>query len=126
MTKQKAVPTFKINNKEYDLKLTFESIDYLNNAEEGGALALVGKIFTGDLNTYVHIVFAGLKHTGENFTYESVEEAVKTSIENEDLDLDRVMKDGNALVSNNFFYKKTVDKLLKDNEARKAMEDLLS
>lgn len=34
MTKQTAVPTFEINGKQYDLKLTLESIDYLNKLDE--------------------------------------------------------------------------------------------
>ncbi|AVV07550.1 hypothetical protein E1Z16_10995 [Listeria monocytogenes] len=125
MTKQTAVPTFEINGKQYDLKLTLESIDYLNKLDEGGALALVGKVFTGDLQTYVNIVFAGLKHTGENFTLDSVTKAVEQAIENETLDLDRVMRDGNALVANSFFYKKTVNKML-EGPAKEAMEKLLS
>ncbi|EPT8988159.1 tail assembly chaperone [Listeria monocytogenes] len=126
MTNQETNPTLEINGKEYELKLTFEGIDYLNKSDEGGALSLVGKVFTGDLGTYVKIVFACLKYTGENFSFETVEQAIKESIKNEKLDLDKVMKDGNTLVANNFFYKKTVDKLLKDEGARKAMEDLLS
>ncbi|MBC1286888.1 hypothetical protein HB818_14075 [Listeria booriae] len=116
---------FEINGKEYDLKLTFDSIDYLNN-DEGGALGLVGQVFTGDLKTYVKIVYAGLKHTGENFTYDDIRKEVEAQIEAEKLDLDKIMKDGNEIVANSFFYKKTVNKLLKNEEAKAAMEQLLN
>ncbi|EUJ44410.1 tail assembly chaperone [Paenilisteria rocourtiae] len=117
--------SFEINGKEYELKLTFDSINYLNSGE-GGALALVGSVFTGDLETYVKIVYAGLKHTGENFTYEAVQNAVEAQIEAEKLDLDKIIKDGNEIVSGSFFYKKTVSKLLKNEAAKEAMEQLLN
>lgn len=116
---------FEINGKEYELKLTFDSINYLNSGE-GGALALVGSVFTGDLETYVKIVYAGLKHTGENFTYNAVQTAVEAQIEAEALDLDKIMKDGNEIVAGSFFYKKTVGKLLKNEDTKQAMEQLLS
>lgn len=116
---------FEINGKEYELKLTFDSINYLNSGE-GGALALVGSVFTGDLETYVKVVYAGLKHTGENFTYDAVKGAVESQIAEEKLDLDKIMKDGNEIVAGSFFYKKTVSKLLKNEDAKAAMEQLLN
>lgn len=126
MAEQTKRATFKIGDKEYELKLTFDSINYLNSVAEGGALSLVGKVFTGDLDTYVDIVCAGLMHTGENFSRSKLKEQIESQIENEELDLDKIMRDGNVVVSNSFFYKKTVNKLLKDETAKQAMEQLLN
>ncbi len=124
--KQNQKVTFVIDDKEYELKLTFEGIDYLNSVYDGGALALVGKAMTGDLATYLHMVYAGLLHTGESFTFKKVKSTIESQLEAEELDLDKVLRDGNALVANSFFYKKTVNKLLKNEDAKQAMEQLLN
>jgi len=117
---------FEINGKEYELKLTFESVKYLNGLFEGGSFEVIGKAIMGDLNTFPHIIHAALFHTGENFALKDVEKAIDEAIQNEKLDLDGIVKLSNEIVANSFFYKKTVDKLLKENkEAKKAMEQLL-
>lgn len=117
--------TFEINGKEYELKLTFKAVRHLNGLYEGGAYALIGKAIMGDLDAFVNIVHAALLHTGENFKLKDVEAAIEQLFEEEKLDQDSVTKICNDVVTNSFFYKKTVDKLLKDNpQAKKALETL--
>ncbi|MBU5341305.1 tail assembly chaperone [Caldifermentibacillus hisashii] len=117
--------TFEINGKEYELKLTFKAVRHLNGLYEGGAYALIGKAIMGDLDAFVNIVHAALLHTGENFKLKDIETAIEQLYEAEKLDQDSVTKICNEVVVNSFFYKKTVDKLLKDNpQAKKALETL--
>jgi Phage tail assembly chaperone protein, TAC len=119
--------TFEINGKEHELKLTFKAVRYLNSLYDGGAYALIGKAIMGDLDTFVHIVHAGLMHTGENFKLKDVEKAIEDLFEAEKLDQDEVTRISNEVVTGSFFYKKTVDKLLKDNpQAKKAIETLMA
>ena len=35
---------FEIDGKEYDLKLTFESVNYLNGSLKGGSYELIGRL----------------------------------------------------------------------------------
>ena len=117
--------TFEVNGKEYELKLTFKAVRHLNGLYEGGAYALIGKAIMGDLDAFVNIVHAALLHTGENFALKDVETAIEQLYEAEKLDQDSVTKICNEVVVNSFFYKKTVDKLLRDNpQAKKALETL--
>lgn len=111
--------TFEINGKEYELKLTFKSIKYLNKiygADEGGALALVLHAVQGDIELFPHVIYAGLMHTGENFSYKTIEKAIEQAFEDEKIDLDYVIKTSNKVVTNSFFYRATAKKLLGDNE----------
>lgn len=126
MTKTQSYPTFTISGKEHELKLDFAGIDYLNKATEGGAISVVGKTFTGELDHYVNLVFASLKHTGENYTHKQVQAAIQEQFEKEELDLNKIMKDSNAVISNCFFYKKTLKNVMKDEEASQAIQDLIS
>lgn len=117
--------TFEINGKEYELKLTFKAVRHLNSLYEGGAYALIGKALMGDIDTFINIVHAGLLHTGENFKLKDVECAIQQLFDEERLDQDTITKISNEVVSESFFYKKTIDKLLKDNpQAKKALETL--
>ena len=117
---------FEIGGKEYELKLDFKGVKYLNSICEGGSYELIGKAMMGDLDTFPYILHAALKHTGENFSLNAVEDAISAAMEAEKLDLDGVLKISNEVVTQSFFYKKTTDKLMKDNpEAKKAMALLL-
>lgn len=119
--------TFEINGKEYELKLTYKAVKHLNGLYDGGAYELIGKAIMGDLETFAHIVHAALMHTGENFSFKDVDNAIGELVEQEKLDQDTVTKLSNEIVTNSFFYKATVDKLLKDNkQAKQALELLLT
>ncbi|MBS4195328.1 tail assembly chaperone [Lederbergia citri] len=119
--------TFEINGKEYELKITYAAVKRLNNVHEGGSFELIGKAIAGDFETFPHIVHAGLLHTGENFSFATIETAIEEAIENEKLSLDDVMRISNEVVTQSFFYKPTVDKLTKKNpEMKKALEELLN
>lgn len=117
--------TFEIDGKQYELKLNFKAVKYLNGLHQGGAYELIAKAIMGDLDTFVHIVYAGLLHTEKNFRLKDVENAIEELFEEQKLDQDAVTKICNAVVTDSFFYKPTLDKLLKDNpEAKKALEQL--
>jgi hypothetical protein len=117
---------FEVKGKEYELKLTFASVKHLDGLFEGGSLGLIGKAIAGELDTFTHIVHAGLFHTGENIAYKDIEKAIEEAFEAEKLDMDYVLKTSNEVVTESFFYKKTVAKLLAKNpEAMEQMNELL-
>ena len=119
--------TFEINGKEYELKLTYESVKRLNSVHDGGSFELIGKAMQGDFDTFPHIVHAALLHTDENFTLKDVEDAIGELVENEKLSFDDIMRLSNEVITQSFFYKPTVDKLAKQNpEMKKALEQLLA
>lgn len=119
--------TFEINGKEYELKITYAAVKRLNNVHEGGSFELIGKAMQGDFDTFPHIIHAGLLHTGENFAFKDVEQAIEEAVEAEKLSLDDILRLSNEVVTNSFFYKPTVDKLTKKNpEMKKALEELLN
>lgn len=118
---------FEIQGKEYELKLNLQSIKYLNSAFANGAYDLIGKCLMGDFETFELVVKAGLFHTKKGFTPEDIEEAIGEYIEAEKLDMDKMVKIMNAVVVNSFFYKKTVNKILKvDPQAKEMMDRLLA
>lgn len=115
--------TFEIEGKEYELKLTFESVKKLSKVFDGGSYEVVGLALAGDLDAFPAIVHAGLIHTGKNFTRKQVDKAIEEAFESEKLTLDDIAKVGKEVVADNFFYKPTVQKLLKKNpDAKKAMK----
>lgn len=116
---------FEIQGKEYQLKLDLKAIKYLNSAFEGGAYELIGKCISGDLPTFELVVRAGLFHTKQGFTPDDVEEAIYEYIEAEKLDMDGMVRIMNAVVMESFFYKKTVNKILKQDPKAKATIKLL-
>lgn len=117
--------TFEIDGKEYELKLTYKAIKYLNNSFEGGSYELIGKAISGDFDAFPKIVHAALIHTGENFSFKSIEEEIEKLIDGEKLSMDDVAKICDEVVTQSFFYKKTVDKLMKSNpEMKKALDQL--
>lgn len=117
---------FEIDGKEYELKITHESIKHLNKSEDNGVYGLLGNILKAEFNTYLNVVYAGLLHTKEGFTKEKVENAVYEKIEKQELDFDTIQKTMYHLVAENFFYKATMNKLLaKEPEAKKQIEELM-
>ena len=116
----------KINGKEYELKLTLSAVKYLNGKHDGGGFGLIQNALTGDVDTYIDIIYAGLMHTGENFTRKDVEKALDEMITNEELDLDEMNRTTYEIVAESFFYKKTVEKVFKeDKEIKKQIETLM-
>ena len=117
---------FTINGKEHELKLTWEGVKYLNNVTEGGALAVVGKAMQGDADLFSHVISAALKHTKLNHSLADVDEAIGLAIEEERLDFLGVMRLSNEVITDSFFYKAMVTKMMADNkDAKKAYEKLL-
>lgn len=117
---------FEIEGKEYELKLTFDSIKYLNKVCPGGSLELVGKAMTGDLEVFAHVIHAGLFHAGKNFSFAEIEAILGKAVEEEKLDLEYVLKVSKEVVVDSFFFKKIVKKLMKDNpEALEQLENFL-
>lgn len=116
---------FEVNDEVYEVKLTFESIKYLNGKDEGGAFAFIQKALSGDLDTYVDIIFAGLFHTEKGFTRKDIEKAVEEGIINEQIDLAEVNSTCYGIVSESFFYKQTFRKMFPDEESRQEMDELM-
>ncbi|ETB71265.1 hypothetical protein A943_07750 [Bacillus sp. CPSM8] len=117
---------FEIEGNEYELKLTYASVEYLNGLYKGGSFELIGKALMGDLEAFPNIIHAGLFHTGKNFSIKKIREAIEAAISEEKLDMDEIMKLSNEVVSKSFFYKKTVEKLLKkDPQATEMLADFL-
>ncbi len=117
--------TFIIDEKEYDLKIDFKAVKYLNGLYKGGSYELIGKAMMGDVETFPNIIYAALRHTGKNFSLKKVEDAIDVAIESEQLDFDGILRLSNEVITQSFFYKATVAKLMKDNpEGQKALENL--
>ncbi|MGE6487763.1 tail assembly chaperone [Paenisporosarcina sp. NPDC076898] len=118
--------TFKINGKEHDLKLTYAAVQYLNKLEEGGSMTIVGKAMQGDSDLFPHILLAGLKHTGLDHSLEDVQQALEIAFEEQRLDFLSIMRISNEVISESFFYKPLIDKMMADNkEAKTALASLL-
>lgn len=116
---------FEFNGKEYELKLTYKAIKRLNSAFEGGSYEVIGRAIAGDFEAFPVIVHAALLHTGENFSFKSVEEEIEKLIDNEKISMEDVAKICDEVVAQSFFYKATVDKMMKNNpEMKKALEQL--
>lgn len=118
--------TFEIEGKEYELKLNLKSVKYLNSLHDEGGFMLIQKAISGDLDTYIDVVYAGLMHTGEGFTKKKVEKAIDEGIADEKLDLDEINRTMYNVVAESFFYKRTVEKLFaKDKEAKAQIEAMM-
>lgn len=118
--------TFTIGEKEHELKLTYAGVKKLNGIFEGGSFELIGKAMMGDLDTFPHIIQAALLYTGENYTIAHVEGAIDAAIEAETLDMNGILKLSNEVITQSFFFKATVAKLMaKDKSAKKMLDELL-
>lgn len=116
---------FEINGKEYELKLTYKGIKHLNSVS-GSALETVGKAMQGDADFFPHIIHACLISAGEKYTLKQVEAAVEDALESERLDLLEIMRQSNEIVTDSFFFKALVTKMLADKpEVKKQMDELL-
>lgn len=116
---------FNINDKEYELKLTYKSIKRLNGAFEGGSYEVIGKAMQGDFDAFPVIVHAALLHTGENFSLKAIEKRVEELVDNQTISLDDITRISDEVVTQSFFYKATVAKLMANNpEMEKALKQL--
>lgn len=119
--------TFEIDDKEFELKLTYASVKRLNNAIEGGAYGVIGKAISGDLDAFPVIVHAALLHTGENFSQKKVEGRIEELFNEGKLSFEDVVKISDKVVTQSFFFKATVEKMMAKNpEMKKALEQLRS
>src|SRR5690625_6912074 len=117
--------TYEIDGKDDELKLTYKAIKYLNGKFEGGSYELIGNAIQGDIVSFPLIVHAGLFNTGKDYTLKSVEERVEELIDNGELTLEGISKITDEGITKRFFYKATVDKMMKNNpEMKKALEQL--
>ena len=117
---------FEIKGKEHELKITLASVKYLNGVKEGGAFSLIHSAITGDIETFIDIVFAGLFHTNEGYRKADVEEAIEQLIVEEKLDLDTINKTSYGVMAESFFYKATFNKMFAtDPEAKKQIEEMM-
>lgn len=116
---------FEINGKEYELKLNYKAVQTLNKQFDGGSYELIGKALQGDLDAFPKILHAALIHTGENLSKKSVEEAIENAVDSEELSLEGINSLCNDVVVDSFFYRATVEKLMKKNpEMREALDQL--
>jgi|SRR5690625_1286928 len=116
---------FEIDGKEYELKLTYKSIKYLNGLFDGGSYELIGKAIQGDIETFPLIVHAALFHTDENLPLSAVDEQVGELVDSGKLSLEDIGRICDEVVTQSFFYKATVEKILKNNpEMKKALDQL--
>ena len=117
--------TFEIDGKEYELKLTYKAIKQLDGSFDGGSYELIGRAIQGDIEAFPRIVHAALMHTGGNYSYKAVEKQIEKLIDEGELSLDGIAKISDEVVTQSFFYKATVDKLMANNpEMKKALEQL--
>ena len=112
--------TFEIDGKEYELKITFESVKRLNKAFDGGSYELIGKAIAGDLDAFPLVIHAALIHTNEKFTIKKVEQAIEDLFEKEALSFEDIQKILIEVVTESFFYKPTVAKLMSQSPEMKA------
>lgn len=117
---------FEMQGKEYELKITLNSVKYLNSIYDGGAFELIQNAITGDIDTFVSIVHAGLFHTEEGFKIKDVEAEIDKGISEERIDLSYINKISYGVVADSFFYKKTIDKMFaEDKKAQKEIEKMM-
>ena len=118
--------TFEIDGKEYELKITFESVKRLNKAFDGGSYELIGKAIAGDLDAFPLVIHAALIHTNEKFTIKKVEQAIEGLFEKEALSFEDIQKILIEVVTESFFYKPTVAKLMNQSpEMKVAYEQVI-
>lgn len=117
--------TFEINGKEYELKITYKAVKHLNGQFKGGSYEVIGKALSGDLDAFPKIVQAALIHTDEKFTQKDVEQAIEDAVDEESISLEDITAICNEVVTDSFFYKATVEKLMEKNpEMKKALDQL--
>ncbi|HET6528953.1 MAG TPA: tail assembly chaperone [Balneolaceae bacterium] len=116
---------YEIDGKEYELKLDFKAVSEINKKYDS-ALEFVGEVMQGNFNSFIDVVYYGLYHAGKGFSRKQIEKDVEQKFEAEQLDLDFILKTGNEVVADNFFFRKTVKKMMnQDPEAQKQFEALV-
>lgn len=113
--------TFIIDDKEFDLKITYEAIERLNKAFEGGAYEVVGRALSNDIEAFPTIVHAALIHTGEKFTKKKIDEVVKQMYVDETISFDYIQQVYKEVIMDSFFYKPTFQRMMKANPEMKEM-----
>lgn len=117
---------FEIKGEEHEVRLDFKAIQHLNSLYQGNGYGLIQRALSGDIDTYIEIINAGLFHTGKGFKKSDVAKEVEAAVMEERLDMFDINKTCYAVVSENFFYKKILEKvILKDPSARKQIESLM-
>lgn len=116
---------FEIDGKEYELKMTFKSVQHLNSLYEGGALMVIGNAFMQDLNLFTHVIHAALFHTKENFSFKKIEEEIEARFDAEELSMEYIQKVLNSMVLEHFFYRKMVEKFKKTDKKMAAALEML-
>lgn len=111
---------FEIKGKEHELQLTWPAVKRLHNMVEGGAFGLVGKSVMGDNETYSYVVFAGLLHTGEDYSLADVDEAIDEAFQKGKLGMSSVINTLHSFILENSYYKTVVDNMLEADPNAKA------
>jgi hypothetical protein len=109
---------FEMNGKEYEVKLDFKAVSDINKKYDS-ALSFVGEVMQGNFDAFIDVIYFGLYHTGEGFTRKQIEKEIQQKFENEELDLDYILVTGNEVVTDNFFFRKTVNKMMKSDPTMK-------
>ena len=116
---------FNIDGKEFELKLTYKAVKHLNGLFDGGAYEIVGKALSADLDAFPKVIHAALIHTGENFSIKEVEDAIESAIDDEVLAFEDISKILDEVVTQSFFFKATVTKMMERNpEMAKALKQI--
>lgn len=115
---------FEIDGQEYDVKLNIEAINKINKKHDS-ALSFVGEVMQGNLDVFIDVIHFGLLHTGKGFTRKQVQEEFEKKFANEEIDLDYILVTGNEVVTDNFFFRKTVNKMMASDPEMKKQADLI-
>src|SRR5699024_12719988 len=99
----------------------------LNSAFASCSYGLLGTANAGDFQAFPIIVHAALLHTGENFSQADVTRAIEDLCAQEAITFDEFQRISNEVVTESFYYKPTVHKMMNQNpEMKKAYEQLMA
>jgi len=115
---------FEVNGKSYEVKLNLEAINKINK-KHNSALEFVGEVMQGNLDVFIDVIHLGLLHTKEGFTRKTIQEEFDKKFEKEEIDLDYILVTGNEVVTDNFFFRKTVNKMMKSDPKLKEQMDTI-
>src|SRR5699024_3733193 len=114
---------FNIDGKEFELRLTYKAVKHLNGLFEGGAYEIVGKAVSADLVASANDIHAALTRTGKYVAIKEVEHAIESAIDGAVLAFDDISKIPDQVVTQSFFLKATVTKMMERNpEMAKALK----
>ncbi|MDQ0270721.1 tail assembly chaperone [Cytobacillus purgationiresistens] len=118
---------FEVGQKEYELKLGFKSVKHLEGLYEGGSLGFVGVAMSGSLEVFADVIHAGLFHTGESLSKETVEQAIEKAFNDGKIDLEYIHKTINEVVLESFFFAKVVKNMkAKNPEVFEQLNEILT